>query len=164
MHHPVFGSLEYSEYSPHWTCVMPVPACLSRAGGPKVFYLAIYAPDLEPPSAEAVVLWLDLAGRPREFSDFLEQCIYAAVQRDLAHYRSLGEVPDLTRADQVWQYVGLHDSVIKPSEEGGLQLVVAMTAEWRRDFGIDLVFRAEQLGVGEGSAPWTETMHFDLPR
>jgi hypothetical protein len=163
MQHPVFGSLEYGEDSPHWKCEMPVPVCLSRAGGQEVFYLSIYAKDREAPHAEAVKLWLELANRAPSFSEFLEQAIFAAYQQDLPHYRSLGEVPDVTRADQVWQYVGLHEGVIKPRAEGGLQLVVALTAKWRREFGMDLVFRAGQLGVGEGFMPWNEMIHVELP-
>jgi hypothetical protein len=163
MQHPVFGSLEYGEYSPHWKCVMPVPVCLSRAGGQEVFYLSIYAQNHEAPHDEAVKLWLKLANRPVGFSEFLEQAIFAAFQRDLSHYRSLGEVPDVTRADQVWQYLGLHDNVIKPTSDGGFQLVVALTAKWRQEFGMDLVFRTNQLGIGEGFMPWNEMMHFELP-
>lgn len=163
LQHAVFGSLEYGEYSPHWTCELPVPVCLSSAGGQEVFYLSIYAKDREAPEDEAVELWLELANRPLGFSEFLEQSIFAAFQRDLPHYRSLGKVPDLTRADQVWQYVGLHDNVIKPTADGGLQLVVALTATWRQEFGMDLVFRTGQLGIGEGFMPWNEMMYFDLP-
>ena len=164
MQHPVFGSLEYGEYSPHWTCELSVPACLSRAGGQEVFYLSIYAKDREIPDDEAVKLWLGLANRPAHFAEFLEQAIFAAYQRDGLHHRSLGEIPDLTRADQVWRYVGLHDNLIKPTADGGLQLVVALSAKWRPEFGLDLVFRAGQLGVGEGFMPWNEMMHFDLPQ
>ena len=170
LEHPVFGSLKLSEYTAHWTCVLPVPPCLSRAGGEGVFYLSIYAEHQEAPNDHAVNLWLELLNRPSGFVEFLERAIFAAYQRDLPHYKSMmgldeleREVGNLTRADQVWDYVGLHDNVIKPTAEGGLQLVVALTAKWRREYGMDLVFRDGQLGVGEGFMPWNEMMHFDLP-
>jgi hypothetical protein len=168
--HPVFGSLKYSEHTAHWTCELPVPACLSRAGGQDVFCLSIYAEHQEPPNDQAVNLWLELTNCPQEFSVFLERAIFAAYQRDLPHYKSMmgvdrfeQEMADLTRADQVWQHVGLHDNVIKPTADGGLQLVVALTAKWRQEYGMDLVFRQGQLGIGEGFMPWAEMMHFDLP-
>ncbi len=169
MEHVVFGQLEYNEDSQCWNCELPIPACLSRAGGQRVFYLSILSPDLEPPSDAAVQLWLELRDFPAEFSSFLERTIFLAYQRDLPHYRSMmgaeelaRAVPDLTRAEAVWQYVGLHDNLIRPVADGEYHLVVALTAAWRGEWGIDLVFRGDQLGVGEGSATWEELMHFEL--
>ncbi len=170
MEHAVFGQLEYDEDTSCWKCVLPIPACLSRANGEQVFYLAITAPDLEPPSDAAVELWADLQSRPAEFSGFLEQAIFAAYQRDLPHYQStMGAealalaVPDLTRAELVWQYVGLHDHLIRPVADGEAQLLIGLTAAWRREWGMDLVFRKDQLGVGEGHTVWEELLHFELP-
>jgi hypothetical protein len=163
MEHPVFGTLEYGEYSPHWTCQLPVPACLSRAGGEAVFYLSILAEQQQPPSAEAAALWRELNERPALFSQFLERAIFAAYQRDLPHYRRMGDAPDLTEPEQIWQHVGLHTNVIRQAETGDAQLVVGLTTTWRREYGMDLVFRAGQLGVGEGLTPWDELLHLDLP-
>lgn len=171
MEHAVFGLLEYNEDSRCWNCELPIPACLARAGGQRVFYLSIAVPDFEPPSDAAVRLWSELQSRPAEFASFLERAIFAAYQRDLPHYQSMigaeelaRAAPDLTRAEGVWQYVGLHDNLIRPVADGEYQLVVALTATWRREWGMDLVFRGDQLGVGEGGAAWEALMHFELPR
>ena len=166
MNHPVFGLLEHSELSPSWSCGLPIPPCLFRAGGERVFYLSIVAEDQEAPTDEAVALWLGLFNRPPEFSVFLENAMFAAYQRDLPHYQSMmrpGEAVNITQADQVWEHVGLYSNAIKPTSTGGLQLVVGLSAKWRREYGMDLVFRDGQLGVGEGLTPWEDLLHVDLP-
>ena len=169
MEHTVFGQLEYNQDTYCWNCELPIPACLARAGGQRVFYLSIVAPDLEPPTDADVRIWTELRDRPAEFASFLERAMFAAYQRDLPHYQSMigaealaRAVPDLTRAELVWQYVGLHDNLIKPVADGELQLVIALTAAWRSEWGMDLVFRTGQLGIGEGGATWDELMHFEL--
>ena len=166
MNHPVFGLLEYSEYAPVWTCELPIPSCLSRAGGEPVFHLSIVAEHQEAPTDQAVALWLSLLHRPASFSVFLQDAMFAAYQRDRQHYQAMmhtDQIVNLTRAGQVWEHVGLHDNIIKPIPTGGMQLVVGLSAKWRPEYGMDLVFRQHQLGVGEGLAPWEELLHLDLP-
>ena len=162
---PVFGQLERDEPSAFWSCELPIPPCLSRAGGVDVFYLSL--PESTP---ETQTLWVELHNRPAVFSDFLAQAIFAYYQKNLTYFRNdLPEeehetrAPDLTSADQVWALLGLHTNVIKVNESGLCRLVVGLEAKWRRQWGLDLVFQGNQLGVGEGFTPWDELLHFDLP-
>ncbi len=162
---PVFGQLERDEPDSYWSCELPVPPCLARAGGVEVFYLS-----LPEPTPETKILWLALLSRPAAFSGFLAQAIFQYYQKNLEHFRNdLPEeelptrAPELTRADQVWALLGLHTNVIKPTESGLYSLVVGLTAIWRREWGMDLVFQGNQLGIGEGFTPWDELMHFELP-
>ncbi len=165
MNHPVFGLLEYNELSSAWMCELPIPSCLSRAGGEPVFYLSIVAENREAPTDQAVALWLSLLHRSASFSVFLENAMFNAYQRDRKRHQAIhaGRIVNPTHADQVWEHVGLHSNVIKPTGTGGMQLVVGLSARWRPEYGMDLVFRQHQLGVGEGLAPWEELLHFDLP-
>ncbi len=162
---PVFGQLEHSEFSDYWSCELPIPPCLARAGGVDVFYLSI----LES-TPETQTLWLELQSRPAAFSGFLAQAIFAYYQKNLTDFRNdLPEeeletrAPELTNADQVWALLGLHTNVIKPNESAVYRLVVGLEAKWRRQWGMALVFQGDQLGIGEGFTPWDELLHFDLP-
>jgi hypothetical protein len=162
---PIFGQLERYEPNSYWSCELPVPPCLARAGGVDVFYLSI--PE---PSPETQTLWLALRSRPAAFSDFLAQAIFQYYQKNLTHFRNdlpkeehATRAPALTQAGQVWALLGLHTNVIKPNESGLYRLVVGLEAKWRRQWGMDLVFQGNQLGIGEGFTPWDEMMHFDLP-
>jgi hypothetical protein len=162
---PVFGQLERYEPSSYWSCELPIPPCLARAGGVDVFYLSL--PESTP---ETQTLWLTLRSRPAAFSDFLAQAIFEYYQKNIAYFRAqlpeeehATRAPELTRADQVWALLGLHTNVIKPVHSGLYMLVVGLEAKWRCDWGMDLVFQGNQLGIGEGFTAWDELMHFDLP-
>jgi hypothetical protein len=111
-----------------------------------------------------------LRSRPADFSGFLAQAIFEYYQKNLEHFRNdlpqeeyATRAPKLTRADQVWDLLGLHTNVIKPVHPGLYMLVVGLEAKWRRQWGMDLVFQGNQLGIGEGFTAWDELMHFDLP-
>jgi hypothetical protein len=162
---PVFGQLEFNDLTSSWSCELPVPPCLIRAGGVDVFYLSFPESSLE-----TQTLWLALRGRPATFSNFLEQAIFEYYQKNLTHFRNdlpedehATRAPELTRADQVWALLGLHTNVIKPNESGVYILVIGLEAKWRRDWGMDLVFQGNRLGIGEGFTAWDKLMHFDLP-
>jgi hypothetical protein len=161
----IFGQLEYNDLISSWSCELPVPPCLARAGGADVFYLSI--PE---PSSETQTLWLALLNRPATFSDFLAQVIFEYYQKNIAYFRNdLPEeehstrAPELTSADQVWALLGLHTNVIKPVQAGLYMLVVGFEAKWQQQWGMDLIFQGNQLGIGEGFTTWDEMMHFDLP-
>jgi hypothetical protein len=162
---PIFGQLECHEPNSYWSCELPIPPCLARAGGADVFYLSI--PESSP---ETQTLWLALRSRPAAFSDFLAQAIFQYYQKNLTHFRNdlpkeehAARAPDLTSADQVWALLGLHTNVIKPNESGLYMLVIGLEAKWLQQWGMDLVFQGNQLGIGEGFTAWDKLMHFDLP-